>query len=347
MESNTKQFQTAAEMPYANSDLTKAKSKNLSEELIGHLKSIKKDKSLFFTKGETVYIPDIHGDFIHLMLTLHRHDLIDSKLNLNKNHDYVFLGDFYDRAPDSDVIDCWLNTQIKNKLKIYRLVGNHEMAFFERDANGYPVIFPSQDSIKDISNDFQITENLLKNIADGNILAACVDGTTLYVHSYIINDDFLELGLEQNTDIINFAIALNKRLQMHGQYAYDLFCLHKKDGKYDWKAIMKSFHDDPLFNLYKKKIDISTSFIWRRTGLPTLNIFPYELEIDIPENVYQIVGHTPVFSFNLPKDQPINKPFVLNAKAGTGKLQFSDVGIGYYYRNDFERTEVVIKKLFS
>ena len=52
-------------------------------------------------------------------------------------------------------------------------------------------------------------------------------------------------------------------------------------------------------------------------------------------------------SFDLPKNQPINKPFVVSSKTGTGKVQFSDVGIGYYYKSDFERTAVGIEKLNS
>ncbi len=348
-------FQTAQEMSYASNDQTKIKAEDLISKLKKHLKTIKKDKSLFLTKDEVVYVPDIHGDFVHLIITLHRHGLLNNNLDLKKDYSYVFLGDFYDRAPDSDVIDYWINNQIKNDLKIYRLIGNHEIAFFERESDGSPIVFPSQDSIKDIRNGFQVTENLLKNIAEGSILAAYVDcrrgflqeaPTVLYVHSYIINDDFIELGLEINSDIVNFAHALNNRLKLHGQYAYDLFIEQKKEGKYNWKEIMKSFNNDPLFNIYDKKNDISTSFIWRRTSLPILNTYPAELEVGIPENVYQIVGHTPVFLFSLPQGNPINKPFVISAKNGTGKIQFSDVGIGYYYKSDFERPEVIIKKVF-
>ncbi len=89
-----------------------------------------------------------------------------------------------------------------------------------------------------------------------------------------------------------------------------------------------------------------TSFIWRRTGIPALNIYPTELYVEIPDDVYQIVGHTPVFSFRLPNKQSATLPFVLSSQTGTGKIQFSDVGIGYYYKkDDFERPEVIIKKL--
>ena len=344
MSSNKILFRTASEMSYANNEQIKEKAQGLFKKLKEYLNSLNKDSSISFTKGETIYIPDIHGDFIHLAITLHRHGLIDEELNLKNDSQYVFLGDFYDRAPDSDVIDFWLNNQIRNDLNIFRLVGNHEMAFFERDPNGYPVIFPSQDSIKDISNDFIITENILANIASGNMLAAYVNNQTLYAHSYIINDDYEELGLMKNTDVSIFVFSLNERFKTLGQYAYDLFKEYKKTGNYNWKAIMRPFNDDPLFNIYKEKDDISTSFIWRRTSLAKLKMFPAELEVDIPENIYQVVGHTPIFLFNLPKDQPMNKPFTITAKNSTGKVQFSDVGIGYYYKNDsFERPEVALE----
>ena len=167
----------------------------------------------------------------------------------------------------------------------------------------------------------------------------------LFVHSYVINDDYKELGLEINSDVFIFAQKLNERLKLHGQYAYDVFINQKKERKFDWKIIMKSFNNDPLFNLYKKKNDISTSFIWRRTGLPVLNVYPIEIDVDIPNNICQIVGHTPVFSFAIPKNAETTKPFIISAKNGTGKVQFSDVGIGYYYKSDFERPEIKIKKL--
>ncbi len=339
-------FKTTAAMSYANSDLIRNKSLALIEKLKEHLKSVKKDESLFFNKGETVYIPDIHGDFVHLLITLYRHGVLELELNLKKDLKYVFLGDFYDRTPDSDVIDFWLNSQIKNGNEIYRLLGNHEFAFFMRKEKGYPIIFPSQDAIKDISNNFQITECILKNIADRNLIAAYVDEMKiLYVHSYIINDDFIELGLDINSDIINFAIALNKRLQEHGKKAYEIFLDCKKKNKYDWEKVIEPFNADPLFDIEKIKDEINTAFLWRRTGVSMLNVFPAELEVPIPDNVYQIVGHTPVFSFNIPNRQSVNCPFVLSKE--TGKVQFSDVGIGYYYKNDsFERQEVVIKKCF-
>ncbi len=350
MNNETKQFQTASEMPYANNEKIKSKAELLFPKLIEYLKSVKKDESLFFKKNEVVYIPDIHGDFVHLIITLYRHGLLETlhatSLALNKNHKYIFLGDFYDRAPDSDVIDYWLNKQIKNGLEIYRLVGNHEMAFLERNEEGYPIIFPSQDSIKDASNNFQITEDLLKNISDGNILAAYCNEHALYVHSYITNDDYTELGLSRDSSILDFVIVLNKRFKEHGQESYNTFLNCKKEKIYNWKSIIKPFKDDPLFDIHKIKNEMHSSFIWRRTGLPTLNMFPSELDVEIPDNVYQIVGHTPVFLFRIPNNQSVASPFVLSSTNGTGKIQFSDVGIGYYYKkDDFERLEVSIKTI--
>ena len=345
-------FQITKEMPYANNSQTEAKLSILYKNLKAYLKSINPDESLFFKVNEVVYIPDLHGDFVHLIVTLHRHGLLESEVleprfQLRKDFQYVFLGDFYDRAPDADVIDYWLNRQITRGLKIYRLLGNHEFAFLIRKENGHPVIFPSQDSIKDMSNDFQITESLLKNIAEGNLLAAYVPHLpVLYIHSYAINNDFPHLGLDQNTDITTFAIKLNERLKQHGQKSYERFLHCKKIKNYSWEEIIKPFLDDPLFNIYTKKEDINTSLLWRRTGEPTLNTFPAELDAPIPDNVYQIVGHTPVFSFNLPSSQSVTEPFTMTAKSGAGKIQFSDVGIGYYYKsNSFERPEVSIKGL--
>ena len=234
----TANFKAASEMSYANNEKIQNQYQTLSGKLIEHLKSVKLDKSLFFNEGETVYIPDVHGDFVHLIITLHRYGLLESEVlepdfHLRKNFKYVFLGDFYDRAPDAGSIDFWLNIQIRQEIEIYRLIGNHEFAFFVRKENGYPVIFPSQDSIKDISNNFQITEDILKNIANGNLIAAYVDEMkTLYIHSYAINDDFTELGLNKEANILDFAITLNKKLQEYGTNAYEIFLECKKQNKY-------------------------------------------------------------------------------------------------------------------
>ena len=81
MHSETHNFQTAAEMPYANNLQIEAKAKHLSEKLIDHLKTIKKDELLFFNQGETVYIPDCHGDFVHLIITLYRYGLLEGEVS--------------------------------------------------------------------------------------------------------------------------------------------------------------------------------------------------------------------------------------------------------------------------
>ncbi len=349
LKQSRKSFQSTAKMSYADNTHITDKTNALVEKLIEYLKNIKKDNHLFFSNGETVYIPDIHGDFVHLITTLYRHGLLDSELNLKRTHDYIFLGDVYDRGHYSDCVDHWLNKQIENKTKIFRLIGNHEMGFFERDPNNFPLIFPAQDAVIDINNNFQVTENLLKNIAEGNVLAAYVaddklqDYPILYIHSFAINDDFIELGLEKNCDVYIFAHALNERLKKHGKYAYDLFLEFKKTNRFDWKSIMKSFNEDPLFNMYSKRNDINTSFIWRRTGIPALKIFPTNInDIDIP-NIYQIVGHTPVFLFKL-SNLEINAPLVITNDERSGKIQFSDVGLGYHFKEAFDRPEVIINK---
>lgn len=343
-------------MSYANDDLVCKKLLTLQKDLIPYLQKLKRNENLFFLAGETVYIPDVHGDFVHLLQVLYIHGLLNENLNLDERFEYVFLGDIYDRSPDSDLIDNWLNGQIEEKKVIYRLIGNHELAFLMRDSDGSPLVFPSQDSIKDIARDFSVTHELLENIANGNFLAAYVNPNedmvnnlkTLYVHSYVIDDDFVELGLAKNSDVEIFAQTLNEKFKLLGKKTLEVFLDGKKKNNIDWQLILEIIREDPLFNFYGSKQDIDTSFMCRRTGIPTLKTYPAELDVNIPSNIYQIVGHTPVFSFNLPGKQPINKPFVLNAKAGNGKVQFSDVGIGYYYNaGDFKRPEVVINKKFA
>ena len=38
------------------------------------------------------------------------------------------------------------------------------------------------------------------------------------------------------------------------------------------------------------------------------------------------------------------RPFIVKGLNGIGKIQFSDVGIGYHFKETFERPEVVINK---
>lgn len=341
-------------MPYADSDYIKEKYNYLRKQIVDYLPNLNIDPKLFFMTGETVTVPDLHGDFTHFIQTLYLHGAVSENLESSDSFSYVFLGDIYDRAPDSDVIDFWLNKQIKTNKKVFRLIGNHEIAFCVRDKEGFPIIFPSQDSIKDISNNFLITEELLRNIASGNMLAAYAETSelalqsTLYVHSYVVDDDFLQLGLEKEANIELFAHTLNERFKLLGQKALEIFAYGKDSNNFDWEGIKGVFHEDPLFNFYGSKRDIETSFIWRRTGIPALKTYPAELDINIPNNIYQIVGHTPVFSFNLPSKQSVNKPFVLQAKVGGGMVQFSDVGIGYYYKpDDLKRPNVVINRKFA
>lgn len=80
-------------------------------------------------KGERVYaIGDIHGCLSELEQLL---DLIkkDLKKNTIKNHHLVFLGDYFDRGPDSaGVIDRLIKLQ-KKQTNVICLKGNHEDKF--------------------------------------------------------------------------------------------------------------------------------------------------------------------------------------------------------------------------
>lgn len=181
---NKPSFQMASPMLYANDLEIADKSETLMANLTFYLSSIEPDSKLFFKAGDNVPIPDIHGDFAHLITILHRHGLLNPELNLNKDFNYVFLGDFYNHGKDSDTVDYWLNKQIENKANIYQIAGNHELFFLVRDEEGklrfrlrdprnskeYPIT--ANDIENDIGNNFQITEELLRNIKDGNLLAA-------------------------------------------------------------------------------------------------------------------------------------------------------------------------------
>lgn len=341
-----------SEMIYANTNTVRQKSVALIEKLSQFIQAnkgnlaLKENPSLFFKDGDTVPISDVHGDFIHLMLTLHRHGLLDKDLNLKENFPYVFLGDIYDRGDDADVIDHWLNIQIQRGVKIHRLVGNHEMSFFYRTSEGYPTIHPSNDIYNDMDNNYQVTEDLLRNIANGSLLAAYLDPkktdtgySKLYVHSFITNKDYERLGLEPNSDISIFVNELNKRFRECGKIAYQRFMEGRHKDKFDWEAINQPFRDDPLFTPLKTS-GKRDSIVWRRTEKVDSDHNSTEIKAEIPNNVYQIVGHTPVHYFT--GTHPGNKPLIIGVKTGNGKVQFSDVGIGYYYENDFERQALVI-----
>lgn len=348
MTEKTKQFQSASVMSYADLGNAKLKTDKLIEDLKNYLISKEKKESCF-DEGQVVYIPDLHGDFVHFITVLYYHGLLNEELNLLNNYSYVFLGDFYDRAPDSICIDNWLNRQIRSGVEIYRLLGNHEYSFIERGKDGYPKVFPSQDSINDASRGFKITENILENIASGNLIAAYVSENmpweipTLFVHSYVNCDDFNELGISESSNIYLFATLLNERLKENGKKALEVYLDQKNLGMFNWSEVSKVFEEDKLFNMSSKVNDINTSFLWRRTGLKKLSVYPVSIDEKIPDDVYQIVGHTPVFSFRLSENNLKDKPFVISSKKSSGKIQFSDVGIGYYYKDDtFDRPDVSI-----
>lgn len=344
-------FKTASPMLYANKFEIKQKYDALTHKVKDHIKTIDKDPSLFYEKGETVYIPDTHGDFVHLITTLHRHDLLDENLNLNPEHPYVFLGDFYDRGEDSDVVDHWLNIQIQNGIKIHRLAGNHELMFMFRDKDGNPLWEPTNDAKKDIKYNYEITENILKHIAEGTILAAYVDPkktpegySVTYSHSFFVNDDFIKLGLQPNSDIKVFVKRLNERFQNWGKLAHPRFLEQRTKGRISWRQVQKEFNEDPA-TTFRRKVDHKRSFIWRRTKVSKTDKEKHMPQVEnIPDNVIQIVGHTPIDNFDIPNLDP-TKPLLIQSQNGNGKILFGDVGMSYEYDKDsLERSNVTINK---
>ena len=353
-------FQKASIMPYANKLHTQDKAESLIKKLKKYIrKSVNQDPKLFFKENETVYIPDLHGDFVHLILTLYRHDLLDKDLDLKKSHKYIFLGDFYNRGEDSDVIDYWVNKQINRGLNIHRLLGNHEMFFLarDRDDNLMPTrkpaisqVNPFNDIEADKKNNYQVTEDILKGIYDGSMLAAIAiqkgDKSTLYVHSYITSNDVEKLELDDQ-GVRCVAEEMNKKLKTLGKESYECFIDCKTRGVFNWQEIRRPLFGDPLFNTFNKdETGRSTSYLMRITGLKKVDEkrrVKSQIEDDLPENVYQIVGHIVLFHFDLPKGFPTDRPIVFQDKNKSSTVQFSDVGIGFKYLKDsFNRPKVII-----
>ena len=331
-------------MDYADNLSVKDRLYFLTNQLIDFLAD---QASKYKIAVKDIYIPDLHGDIIHLILTLHNHNLLDGNLNLSKDHNYIFLGDVYDRGEDACLIDAWINVQVLNGSNIIRLLGNHELGFLIRKNDGLPLLHPAQDSINDVKFGFQITESLLKNMSQGNIKACHLSDlmienySVFYVHSYIIEDDFKELGISVDSPIKTFSNALNTRLMKKSKEAYEIFLRGKSSGVIDWTGIRDVFLSDLMFNPETERNDMKTSFLWRRSGIANLNIYPNEILVKIPDKVYQIVGHTPVFKFNMNDNSKIKSPIIYSSSLSNGKVQFSDVGMGYFYDSDsFERPEV-------
>lgn len=332
-------FPQAAEMTYAYSNKVRQKASSLITQLAEFITTnkanpkLKERPSLFFKDGSTVAIPDIHGDFIHLIFTLHRHGLLDKHLNLKKDFSYVCLGDIYDRGYDADVVDYWLNIQIQRGVKIHRLVGNHEMSFFARSSSGDANLIPGNDIDKDKGDNYQVTKALLESISKGNLLAAYLDPnktsagySKLYVHSFVTCTDYEKLGQKPNLDVSIFVNELNTRFRTCGEIAYQRFMEYMDNGnELDWKAINKPFKADPLF-------DIRDSMIWRRTQAVDSDHNSTEIKVEIPNDVYQTVGHTPIRYF-IGKHSRY-KPLIVGVKTGNGQVQFTDVGIGYSCNED-------------
>ena len=346
-------FKGAGQMNYANQIKVQKKAEALIETLIKHLRFKDPNPKLFFKRGETVHIPDIHGDFVHLIKTLHRHGLLSKNLNLKKEYRYVFLGDFYDRGRVADVTDFWLNKQITRGVNIHRLAGNHEMTFIARDKDGSSFFTPAQDSEKDRSNGFQVTEDILKNISEGEILAIFVSPEENYgipissSHSFLIKRDF-EAVERDEADIFGAAVALNERFRELGEDSYERFLDCKERDKYNWREINEPFFNDPLFNIQSKVKGTYTSFLMRRPlKWGKTNEIARRLIEQIPKGVYQVVGHTTTKTFPLPKDVPSDRPLIVGNQDSSGYVQFSDVAIGFSYRKKLKRPDVIFKKEFA
>ena len=366
-------FNTASPMLYANKVAVIEKTEKLTKKLKKHLENVGENKQIKFNSHEIVDIPDIHGDFVHLMLTLKSHSLLTDDLNLKKKYKYVFLGDFYNRGKDSDVLDNWVNKQIELGREIYRLIGNHELLFLLRDENNNPLVkirahdkdgnsirIPANDIEKDTLDNFEITEEVLKNIANGSFIAAFSNHDKKYLtpilraHSFVTKNDFDLLELESH-DVDNFANKLNETLIELGKDSYERFLDYKQKEKYNWREIIEPFTRKPFFNIFKKDLNNKfVSYINRVTGIVEVqngkNVtkkIATCFSDELPEGIYQIVGHTNIADFNLPKTSPIH-PIIIRNNSQTSHVQFTDVGIGFYYKNkSFKRPEVIINGDFS
>ncbi len=360
------QFLQSVQMSYANETIVQEKSDNLFKTVVEYLKAIPQGNKLFFKENDIVYIPDLHGDFVHLITTLHRHNLLDTDLKLKNGFKYILLGDIYNRGKDSNVIDCWLNKQIERGIESYRLIGNHELFFVTRKEDGQlltvnarnhnPLFIPSNDIQADILNGYKVTEELLKNMKDGKLLAAYAALNTeinvpmLYTHSFVINEDLNKLLSDGSKDIFNFVEVLNNRLQKVGKVSYECFVDCKTKDKYDWKEINAPFASDPFFNIRGRDVNgRHTSYLMRVTGLAERpGVLSTNISDELPSGVYQTVGHTMVFHFDLPKGFPDNGPIIMSNKSKNAFVQFSDVGVGSSYKDDsFERPDVTFNKELS
>lgn len=366
-------FNTASPMLYTNRDEVIEKADKLTKKLKKHLENIDENEELTFKANEIVVIPDIHGDFVHLMITLKRHGLLNDDLNLKKKYKYVFLGDFYNRGKDSDVVDNWVNKQIELGREIYRLIGNHELLFLFRDENGNPLTkiraydkegnitkIPANDIQKDTQEGYQITEEILQKIANGTLLAAYSShdkkflAPILKVHSFVTKGDFDLLEVEVD-DVDNFTRKLNELLIELGKDAYQRFLDCKQKEKFNWEEIREPFTRKTFFNIFKRDangrfvgyLNRVTGVVEVKNGDVTTKKISTAFSDELPKGVYQIVGHTNVADFNLPEMSPI-RPLIIRDNDRDSHVQFSDVGIGFYSKNrSLKRPEVVINGDFS
>lgn len=352
------EFKMAPILTYAKSQEVENKALNLFDRIIDHLKDYKVEQDIAFTENESVHLPDIHGDIVHLLFTLYRHNLIDLDLNLNRTHKYQILGDVYDRGNDADVVDYWLNRQIENGVTIYRLIGDHEINFFTNEKD---LIAPCNDMLNDATKrDYQLTEELLLGMQEGKLLGAYLeyDSNTgvpiVYAHSFFTNKDFEHVEIE-TTNPAAFVTELNKRVIKAAQISLKQLQQSKRiksetinDEEYkhtiiDGLAVGKPFTDEKLLDI-TKGIDLKrSSYMMRRPKITDQQ----RLDEKLPAGILQITGHTPTRSSAFIND--IDIPLIIQDALGTSSVLFSDIAFGYsslslYDEENFRRPSVIINR---
>lgn len=82
----------------------------------------------------------------------------------------------------------------------------------------------------------------------------------------------------------------------------------------------------------------------RVTGVTNKLKITTNINDQIPEGIYQIVGHTKVCDFDLLEGCVVNRPLILSDSASKAFIQFTDIATGKYYDSkNLERPDVSIK----
>lgn len=331
----------AAQFEYAKESAIITKQELFHEGFTRSLQQIDKAPSSFFKKGETVCIPDVHGDYILLIQLLYKHDLLDKNLNLKKDFNYIFLGDIYDKEEESDVVDAWINDQIQNGINIKRLVGNHEIMFACRNSDGDCIYTPAEDVQRDKRNGYQITEEILRQMSNGNLVAAAshIDLKTgrlvLDSHSFTTDEDFRYAGVGLG-DINGYVDAANDQLIKVARESLERFKFNQESNFSGWRAwsdIYEPFENNFLFNVRGKEPGsrVRTSPLNRRPLSSSGNRNIGNLDhFNLPENVVQYIGHTPVHFLDAESGEDNCCPVALSSAGSKNSfVVFNDLALGY------------------